>query len=142
MHFLRNALDYLPRKADDDCPEGALLAPPTAKTRRKRGGTWAFWIAKWQGKYPKLVDWVESNIEETLTFYRLPRPHHQHRKSTNRRKRLSEEIRCRTRVVLLFPNAESCLPWERGLQAASRRADKDAGTPGSEEPTRMQAPGG
>ena len=68
VHFLRNALDSLPRKADDDCLKGALLASPTAKTRRRRGGTWASWIATWQGKYPKLGDWVESNIEDTLTF--------------------------------------------------------------------------
>ena len=36
----------------------------------------AAWIGKWQGKYPRLVAWVEDNIEETLTFYRLPRQHH------------------------------------------------------------------
>ena len=29
--------------------------------------------------------------------------------------RLSEETRHHTRVVRIFPNAESCLPWERGL---------------------------
>ena len=138
MPFLRNGLDSLPHKADDDCLKGALLASPTAKTRRRRGGTWASWIATWQGKDPKLVDWVESNIEETLTFYRLPRPHHEHRKSTNMLERLNEEIRCRTRVVRIFPNAESCLPWERGLpgriekgrqgcrRSWQRRGDKDA----------------
>ena len=30
------------------------------------------WLAKWQGKYAKLCAWVEDNIEETLTYYRLP----------------------------------------------------------------------
>jgi hypothetical protein len=30
----------------------------------------AAWIGKWQTKYPRLVAWVEENIEETLTFYR------------------------------------------------------------------------
>jgi transposase-like protein len=24
-------------------------------------------------KYPRLCNWVEDNIEETLTYYRLPR---------------------------------------------------------------------
>ena len=24
-------------------------------------------LAKWQAKYPRLCDWVEDNIEETLT---------------------------------------------------------------------------
>jgi transposase-like protein len=33
-------------------------------------------IGKWQGKYPKLLDRVETNIGETLNFYRLPRAHH------------------------------------------------------------------
>jgi transposase-like protein len=42
----------------------------------------AAWLAKWQGKYPRLCDWVESNIEETLTYYRLPLAHHKHMKST------------------------------------------------------------
>ncbi|MER9830188.1 transposase, partial [Mesorhizobium sp. M0134] len=40
-------------------------------------------IAKWQAKYPKLVNWVEDNIEETLSFYRLPLAHHKHMKSTD-----------------------------------------------------------
>jgi transposase-like protein len=44
----------------------------------------AAWLAKWSGKYPKLTGWVEENIDETLTFYRLPRQHHKHLKSSNR----------------------------------------------------------
>ena len=75
----------------------------------------AAWITKWQGKYPKLVDWVESNIGETLSFYRLPRAHHKHLKSTNMLERLNEEIRRRTRVVRIFPNSESCLRLVRAL---------------------------
>ena len=35
----------------------------------------AAWIAKWEGRYPRLVAWAEETIEETLTFYRLPRQH-------------------------------------------------------------------
>ena len=104
------------------------VSSTSATTRRKRGGTCASWIAKWQGKDPKLLDWVESNIEETLTLGRLPAQaglpwaHHKHRKSTNRLERLSEEIRHHTRVVRIFPNAESCLPWERGLPGRIERS--------------------
>ncbi len=46
---------------------------------------------------------------------RLPRPHHKHLKSTNMLERLNEEIRRRTRVVRIFPNAESCLRLVRAL---------------------------
>ena len=66
-------------------------------------------LPKWAARYPKLVSWVEENIEETLTFYRLPRQHHKHLKSTNMLERLNEEIRRRTYVVPNFLNAEACL---------------------------------
>jgi putative transposase len=69
----------------------------------------------WQQRYPKLADCVEANIGETLSFYRLPRAHHKHMKSTNMLERLNEEIRRRTRVVRIFPNTESCLRLIRAL---------------------------
>jgi len=75
----------------------------------------AAWLAKWSGKYPKLTGWVEENIDETLTFYRLPRQHHKHLKSTNMLERLNEEIKRRTQVVRIFPNGERCLRLVRAL---------------------------
>jgi putative transposase len=75
----------------------------------------AAWLTKWSGKYSKLTGWVEENIDETLTFYRLPRQHHKHLKSTNMLERLNEEIRRRTQVVRIFPNGESCLRLVRAL---------------------------
>jgi len=50
-----------------------------------------------------------------LTFYRLPLAHHKHMKSTNMLERLNQEIKQRTHVVRIFPNAEICLrrEWNR-----------------------------
>ncbi len=114
VHFLRNALDYLPRKADDDCLQ-ELRWIYDRRDLQEANRDLAAWIAKWQGKYPKLVDWVENNIGETLSFYRLPRAHHKHLKSTNMLERLNEEIKRRTRMVRIFPNNESCLRLIRAL---------------------------
>ncbi len=114
VHFLRNALDYLPRKADDDCLQ-ELRWIYDRRDLQEANRDLAAWIAKWQGKYPKLVDWVENNIGETLSFYRLPRAHHKHLKSTNMLARLNEEIKRRARVVRIFPNNESCLRLIRAL---------------------------
>ena len=114
VHFLRNALDYLPRKADDDCMQ-ELRWIYDRRDLQEANRDLATWIAKWAGKYPKLVDWVETNIGETLSFYRLPRAHHKHMKSTNMLERLNEEIKRRTRVVRIFPNSESCLRLIRAL---------------------------
>jgi len=61
------------------------------------------------GKYPKLTGWFEVNIDQTVTFYRLPRQHHRHLKSTNMLERLNEEIKRQTHVVAIFPGGEGCL---------------------------------
>jgi putative transposase len=82
VHFLRNALDYVPRKVDDGCLQELRWfydRRDLAEVRRDI----AQWLAKWQGKYPRLCNWVEDNIEGTLTFYRLPLQHHKHMKSTD-----------------------------------------------------------
>jgi putative transposase len=114
VHFLRNALDYVPRKVDDDCLMELRWfydRRDLAEVRRDL----AQWLAKWQAKYPKLTGWVEDNIEETLTYYRLPLAHHKHMKSTNMLERLNQEIKRRSHVVRIFPNAASCLRLVRAL---------------------------
>jgi putative transposase len=114
VHFLRNALDYVPRRVDDDClRELRWLYDRRDLAEAKRD--LATWLAKWQSTYPKLCAWAEDHIEETLTFYRLPRRHHKHLKSTNMLERLNEEIKRRTHVVRIFPNAASCLRLIRAL---------------------------
>jgi putative transposase len=114
VHFLRNALDYLPRKADNDCLTELRWIYDRRSIQEARQDL-AAWLKKWAAKYPKLCDWVENNIEETLTFYRLPRQHHKNLKSTNLLERLNEEIKRRTLVVRIFPNTAACLRLVRAL---------------------------
>jgi putative transposase len=114
VHFLRNALDYLSRKLADDCLQELRWIydrRELAEARRDIAG----WLAKWQAKHSRLCDWVEENIEETLTYYQLPQQHHKHMKSTNMLERLNQELKRRTHVVRIFPNAESCLRLVRAL---------------------------
>src|SRR6476646_5096188 len=114
VHFLRNALDHLPRKADDDCLKELRWIYDRRDLEEARRDL-AVWLGKWQSKYPKLCDWVEQTIEETLSFYRLPLAHHKHLKSTNMLERLNEEIKRRTQVVRIFPNEQSCLRLVRAI---------------------------
>ncbi len=114
VHFLRNALDHLPRKADDDCLQELRWIydrRDLAEARRD----FAAWLAKWSGKYPKLTAWAEETIEETWTYYRLPLQHHKYLKSTNMLERLNQELKRRTQVVRIFPHAASCLRLVRAL---------------------------
>jgi transposase-like protein len=114
VHFLRNAFDYLPRKGDDDCLQELRWLYARRNVAEAQHDLTA-WLGRWQRKYPKLTDWVEQNIGSTLTFYRLPRQHHKHLKSTNMLERLNEELRRRTRVVRIFPNVASCMRLIRAL---------------------------
>jgi transposase-like protein len=114
VHFLRNALDHMPRKKDDDCLTELRWIYERRNVQEARQDL-AAWLTKWESRYPKLCEWVENNIEETLTFYRLPQAHHKHLKSTNMLERLNEELKRRTLVVRIFPNAASCLRLTRAL---------------------------
>jgi putative transposase len=71
VHFLRNALDYLPRKADDDCLQELRWIYDRRDAQEARQDLSA-WLLKWGKRYAKLCSWVEDNIEETLSFIDCP----------------------------------------------------------------------
>jgi transposase-like protein len=114
VHFLRNALDHLPRRGDDDCLT-ELRWLYDRRSLEEAQADLAAWLQKWQGRYPKLCDWVEENIEQTLTYYRWPLQHHKHLRSTNMLERINQEIKRRTFVIRIFPNEASCLRLVRSL---------------------------
>jgi putative transposase len=70
VHFLRNALDYLPRKVADDCLVELRWLYDRRNAEEARRDL-AAWLPPWQEKYPRLCAWVEENIEETFTFFRV-----------------------------------------------------------------------
>ena len=129
-HFLRYALDDVPRQGDDNCLRELrwFAACPRAGHRPDPGDLrdLSTWLARWQAKHPRLCHWVEDNIEERLTCYRLPLPHHKHMKSTKMLERLNRELQRRTPVVRRFPSAESCLRLVRALAVERHETWLDA----------------
>lgn len=99
VHFLRNALNYLPRKTDDDSPQ-ELRWLYDQRDLQEANHDLSAWVGKWQAKYPKFVGWGESDIGETLTPYRLPR--------------LEERCRCKAEM-LQPPRSGSVRPIERAV---------------------------
>ena len=58
---------------------------------------------------PQWVKWLENNIAEGFTVYRLARSTHKKIRTVNGLERVNKEIRRRTRVVGIFPNEASVL---------------------------------
>jgi putative transposase len=114
VHFLRNALDHVPRSADPACLQELRWLYDRRDVNEARHDL-SQWLLRWQGKYAKLCLWVESAIEETFVFYRMPREHHKHLKSTNLLERLNQEFKRRTHIVRIFTDEACCLRLIRAL---------------------------
>ena len=114
VHFLRNAIDHLPRSADRACLQELRWLYDRRDGTEARTDLKA-WLERWQEKHPKLCAWVETNIEETFAYYRLPAAHHKHLKSTNMLERLNQEFKRRTHIVRIFTDEPSCLRLIRAL---------------------------
>jgi putative transposase len=114
VHFLRDALDHIPRSADMECIKELRWLYERRDVNEARADLKS-WLERWQGKYPKLCNWVEANIEETLAFYRFPQAHHKHIKSTNMLERMNEEFKRRTHIVRIFTDEACCLRLIRAL---------------------------
>jgi putative transposase len=109
FHLLHNALAHVPkeelkREVIDDL-RGVLHAADltTAQDQLRRV------VSKYQKQAPKLAAWMEANVPESLTVLRLPPAHRKRLRTTNMLERLNRELKRRTRVATLFPNADSLL---------------------------------
>ena len=61
VHVLRNALDYLPRKADDDCRQELRWLYDRRDLKEAHQDLHA-WLQRWAQRYPRLTDWAEAQI--------------------------------------------------------------------------------
>jgi putative transposase len=64
---------------------------------------------------PEFSVWLDSNIEEGLTVFNFPRNHWTKIRTTNGLERVNREIKRRTRVAVLFPNAASAMRLVTGV---------------------------
>ena len=66
VHFLRNALDYVPRKVDDDCLRELRWFYDRRELVEVRRDI-AAWLSKWQGKYqkPRAVDRKSTRLNSS-----------------------------------------------------------------------------
>lgn len=109
FHFQKNAQDYAPNKAmKRDLADAVRYIFDSLNKEQALQKTKEI-VEFYSDKAPRFSEWLEENIEETLTVFEFPESHRRRIRTSNALERLNQEIRRRTRVARLFPNEASCL---------------------------------
>lgn len=122
FHLQQNAQAYVTR-LDQRKPVAQRIraifnAPDRAEAERLLKQT----IAAWSTDAPKLALWAENNLPEGFTVFERPLAQRPRLRTTNGLERINREIKRRTRVASIFPNAASCL---RLVSALLAECDED-----------------
>ncbi len=114
VHFLRNALDHMPRKASDDCLQ-ELRWLYDRRNLAEAQKDLAAWLTRWQKTYPRSVrlgGGEHRRDADLLSATDRPSQapqEHQHAGETERGDQTPDP------VVRIFPNSDSCLRLIRAL---------------------------
>jgi len=109
VHFMRNFKSKLAASLQKEAIEllqDVFSASTKEEAFRRTEILKTFLVEK---KKHDVADWLDENIEETLTVLELPPEHRKKMKSTNMLERVNQEFKRRSKVVRIFPNVESCL---------------------------------
>jgi len=74
-------------------------------------------VDAWKSDAPRLAQWAEENLPEGFAVFNLPHSQRTRLRTTNGLERINREIKRRTRVASIFPNAASCLRLVSALLA-------------------------
>jgi transposase-like protein len=109
FHLMQNAMSYVPSEAMQNEVTADLRdifnAPDRAEADRRLDSA----VHKYSQSAPKLADWMEANVPESLTVLCLPADHRRRMRTSNMLERLNRELNRRTRVVSIFPNDAALL---------------------------------
>lgn len=108
FHFTRNALDLVPKVKREDLRD-RLREAWDQKTYEKAKERLDKIAEDYQDKYPDLAELISEHGWETLGVYdAAPVAHHKRLRTTNMVERINQELKRRSKVVRIFPNASSC----------------------------------
>lgn len=109
FHLMQNAMQYVPKVAMRTEVAADLRAILDASDIENAERLLQQTVKKYHTSAPKLAEWIDANIPESLTVLRLPPAHRRRLRTTNLLERQNKEIKRRTRVATLFPNEASLL---------------------------------
>ena len=109
FHLMQNAMSYVPSEAMQDEVTADLRDIFDAPDRAQADRRLARAVEKYAEAAPKLADWMETDVSESLAVFCLPVRHRVRMRTSNMLERLNREIKRRTRVVGIFPNDAALL---------------------------------
>ena len=109
FHLQQNAMQYVPKVAMRTEVAADLRAVFDAPDADNAQRLLQQIVRKYQTSAPKLAEWMDANVPESLAVFRLPPSHRKRLRTSNMLERLNQEIKRRTRVATLFPNEASLL---------------------------------
>ena len=117
FHLQQNAQAYVTR-LDQRKPVAQRIraifnAPDKTEAERLLKQAVEFWTKE----APKLAAWAEQNLPMGFAVFDLPPAHRTRMRTTNGLERINRELKRRTRVASIFPNAASCLRLVSALLA-------------------------
>lgn len=108
FHLQQNAVQYVPRLDQRAGVASEIRAVFNAPSLEEAHRLLALPVERHRTDAPRLALWMETNIPEGLTVFAFPEQHRRRLRTTNLCERVNREIRRRSRVVSVFPNAASC----------------------------------
>ena len=117
FHLQQNAGQFVTRQEAKKSVASQLRALFNAPDRAEAERLLKIALEAWRKAHPKLAEWAESAVPESLTVFDFPASHRVRLRTTNGLERINRELRRRTRVASIFPNPDSCLRLVSALLA-------------------------
>ena len=108
FHLQRNAQAYVSKQSCKREVAETIKAIFNAENEAEAKRLLSMAIKKYQTTMPKLSAWLEENIEEGLTVFKVKAEYRRRLRTSNIAERVNQEIKRRTRVARIFPNVASC----------------------------------
>lgn len=117
FHLQQNAQAYVPRleqRAEIGHAIRRIFDSPDRVTAERQLKEL---VAQQTKSAPQLAAWLEENLPQGFTVLALPTEHQKRMRTSNALERVNQELKRRTRVARLFPNAASLLRLVSALLA-------------------------
>ena len=107
FHLQQNAGHHVPKKSMDKEVAEDIRTIFNAPSEEEALRFLSMAVKKYEKSAPDLSTWMEGNIPESLTVFRMPKAHWRRLRTSNLAERQMKEIKRRTRVAMIFPGKES-----------------------------------